>query len=838
MRRGQITISCLLLLAVVSGGLLSLVGPQDSVNPETLHPQRSILYFVWDGSAAHQEALQQTAQYKALVESGLLDYGVGLFQQSIGALSAQQSAISADELQMLDPAKHYLTSLYQNGISFSATDGTDDGLAPMATLVLHQSAEAIELVPVLLPLLGVNDQPDRRTLHGRDIFFLRNPRNPSIELTWWTEGPHLVVAIGVEPAERTIALATGNAPNVTSHPLWKKCRAGEQPFEVAATGWLRLADLRERYGRMPVPIPDLPEQVTVNDLLEIAGLQNLNSISGQFGYRGPACISRSIIDAPGPRTGLLALMDQPLFTLDDLPPLPPDSLAFAATSMNAARSYDTVLELGMKIADLLEADGSLQVRQMEEALPGLIGIDVRDDLLQSLGSIHCFYSDPAGGPFGMGFGYAASVRDSQRLTGAVNVLADQIGQMLQREELPFATRWQRKTVNGRSYLTLPLGGVAPTIGIGDNWLSIGLFPQTAHAFFLRQDGQLERWQPSEEHQTALAELPDRFSTISVNDPRAGLRALYSFVPMINSGVHSMVPAAGPGAVQAIDLPPQELVLRPLFPNISVSVPGEAGVEVISRSSVPGLPAPSAQSAVVLPVMVALLLPAVQQARQAARRTASSNNLKQIGLALHNFHEVYAHFPSATEAGTDLKPTQRLSFYFALLPFIEQSALYEAIEDQRKQAWDSQQNQPFTSMTIPTLQNPGSPGIAPATTHYLGIAGVGEDAADLPIRHERAGIFGHDRKTRIQDIADGIANTAMVTETWKDEVPWAAGGQTLISLTQEPYINGPDGMGGPYPGGCNVLMADGSVRFISELTDAAVLRAIATMAGGEVVRDLP
>ena len=68
-------------------------------------------------------------------------------------------------------------------------------------------------------------------------------------------------------------------------------------------------------------------------------------------------------------------------------------------------------------------------------------------------------------------------------------------------------------------------------------------------------------------------------------------------------------------------------------------------------------------------------------------------------------------------------------------------------------------------------------------------------------------------------------------------PWARGGEpTIRALTTKPYVNGPDGIGGPFRGGFHAAMADGSVKFISEKTDPKVLEAIATIHGGEVVGD--
>ena len=99
------------------------------------------------------------------------------------------------------------------------------------------------------------------------------------------------------------------------------------------------------------------------------------------------------------------------------------------------------------------------------------------------------------------------------------------------------------------------------------------------------------------------------------------------------------------------------------------------------------------------------------------------------------------------------------------------------------------------------------------------------------------MFGYNRKTRFADITDGTSNSIMVAESTGNTGPWGQGGaSTIRALTQQPYINGPDGIGGPFRGGCHVLMCDGSVRFVSENIDSTVMENLSTIQGGEVVND--
>ena len=288
-------------------------------------------------------------------------------------------------------------------------------------------------------------------------------------------------------------------------------------------------------------------------------------------------------------------------------------------------------------------------------------------------------------------------------------------------------------------------------------------------------------------------------------------------------------------VALADVPPSELVVRPLFPNVLVGESTNNGFRWVSRSSLPSLPfggdAGGIGSVGTIGVMTALLLPAVQQSRTAARRVQSKNNLKRLLLAMHNYHDTHNMFPTGTVKDSSEEIDDRLSWIVSILPFIEQAALYEQID--QKDGWKSDANSDWTGFNLQLLKNPAEPNDREGTTHYVGMAGIGKDAADLKVNDAKAGIFGHNRQTRMRDITDGTSNTIAITESSDHFGPWAQGGRSTIrGLTEEPYINGPDGIGSPFPGGMNAGLADGSVRFISEDIDPEVFKALITIRGGE------
>ena len=153
-------------------------------------------------------------------------------------------------------------------------------------------------------------------------------------------------------------------------------------------------------------------------------------------------------------------------------------------------------------------------------------------------------------------------------------------------------------------------------------------------------------------------------------------------------------------------------------------------------------------------------------------------------------------------------------------------------------WDDPSNVPIVVTQLDVFTNPGiGPGKSGdyPVTHYIGLAGLGADGPLLPAQSPRAGVFAYDRATASREITDGLSNTAMVSEASKDFGPWAAGGRgTIRPLIAKPCINGPDGIGGPYRGGCFMGFADGSVHFIAEKSDPAVIQAMMTINGRETV----
>ena len=206
-------------------------------------------------------------------------------------------------------------------------------------------------------------------------------------------------------------------------------------------------------------------------------------------------------------------------------------------------------------------------------------------------------------------------------------------------------------------------------------------------------------------------------------------------------------------------------------------------------------------------------------------------LSSLGRWLNGQHEKHGAFPVAVVGG-ELPREERLGWQALYREDTEQG---QRVLPDHTRGWKDPANEPFVRRRATDLLNPRVSAVAseegyPAS-HYVGVAGVGAEAATLPKSHPRAGVFGYDRRTTREDIQDGTSNTLMVVGVQDHPPAWASGTGSVRGLTAEPYLNGPDHFGTGQADGMLVLMADGNVKFLSKATDPKLMRRMAAMADG-------
>lgn len=289
---------------------------------------------------------------------------------------------------------------------------------------------------------------------------------------------------------------------------------------------------------------------------------------------------------------------------------------------------------------------------------------------------------------------------------------------------------------------------------------------------------------------------------------------------------------------------------------------------------------------IIGVLIALLLPAVQQAREAARRMSCSNNLKQLGIAAHNYHDTFSTFPSGgiipgglgvclANTSATVCTTPQYGWGTFILPFIEQGNLYESVRtasDDFSISYNAAAVQSLAETELSAYRCPSDTmgKINPfrrsvGTSNYIGIAGnTSHSSSNLFTAASWNGIFGHNSETRMRDITDGLTNTAMFGE--RDgaaqganiHLPdngrhnagiWVGVHQPtypeghfyfLNTHAQYGFINNPAEpwrpLGSMHPGGAMFTLADGSVRFVSDTIEGTTYRNLGAMSDGQILGD--
>jgi prepilin-type N-terminal cleavage/methylation domain-containing protein/prepilin-type processing-associated H-X9-DG protein len=266
---------------------------------------------------------------------------------------------------------------------------------------------------------------------------------------------------------------------------------------------------------------------------------------------------------------------------------------------------------------------------------------------------------------------------------------------------------------------------------------------------------------------------------------------------------------------------------------------------------------------IIGILVALLLPAVQAAREAGRRTQCTNNLKQIALAFHNYHDTHRSFPLL---GND---HAGYSCFVSILPFLEQQnvqQLYDFTKGNSDPANLEAVSKRLEVYVCPSaafgrhVPTECDAGRAPGT--YAVCTGSGNPLSYAPniVPHNGAIVGAGMGRTGMKSITDGTSNTFLVGEShwnypdymftsgpcsgqqrwgftyWSAPHPYSTGFATFNGFNHK-RLNGVTARLGcfrsDHPGGANFALCDGSVRFVSQTTPQSILDALATRAAGDL-----
>lgn len=199
-----------------------------------------------------------------------------------------------------------------------------------------------------------------------------------------------------------------------------------------------------------------------------------------------------------------------------------------------------------------------------------------------------------------------------------------------------------------------------------------------------------------------------------------------------------------------------------------------------------------------------------------------------------------YWPLGAAGAVQLPADTRLSWISSMLPYLEGDEAYQALHGQLNffRSWNDPANLEVAKTPLQLFTNPRLGASVTAagfpTTNYVGMGGLGADAASLDPADPRAGVFNNRHRVLLEDIKDGLSHTIAIVGVTGKLGPWAAGGDaTVRPFTGQPFVGGPDHFGSGMTGGMFVGMADGSVQFIGEDVDPNVMEQLVTINGGGI-----
>jgi hypothetical protein len=543
-----------------------LPGVVRAQEPEQLLPANTQVFVRWDGVEAHRAAYEKTALGKMMKgETGeFVTKTFAQIQDGLGSLLTVEQllgGVGPEKLQKLQAdaaeAAKLLPLLGENGFIFAVELRSIDPPAGQITIILPNAGEKpAPLFGALTLVAGLNKLDVKEVKVGKravsTIAF-----NNVVHLAWWVEGKHAVVAIGTDNAE-TMAktMGEGNHARLTANPLYKRMKEFKT-FETSARAFVDVEAVVKMAAKR--------NQETAK-MLDDLGLNGLRSLVFYSGFDGDS--ERGLVewDMPGPRKGLLSVFAGKPFRLSDVPPLPPDVINWSMMNFDPGTAYDAAFEAVQSVVGLVEPDALPHVKGFPKQANEALGIDLRKDLLGSLGGQVVFYNAPSEGPLNLGQVAMFKVKDAKKLQEALEAVVKALGK-LGATQVSLKKHTYKDVEVREVYVKQPGFIFVPTYAIHNDWLVVSLYPQPVHGYISRAKGAMDRWKPDEHTAKALESLPKEFTSISYSDPRPGLTQLLSLGPLIGGAVKSFSPETN---FDVSTIPNAQEVTRHLFPNVSVT----------------------------------------------------------------------------------------------------------------------------------------------------------------------------------------------------------------------------------------------------------------------------
>ena len=814
---GHLSVLALLFLTGGVGLPLGLPpGPEDPAVAAAA-PEECLFYLSWAGTAkpdpksvnqveqliAEPEIQQFVAEVERRIRDGL---------RAAAAREDPQAAAMVDDLMGL--VKTALTS--PGAIYVGKLDvGREPPPRIQAGAVFNLGEDAAKTRTLLEKHRKLLGEDDVKTVQiGGETFYRIKPDPDAPTCTWGVYGKHFVVGIGEGEAEAIVKRMSGTPPAWLAQI--RRQLMVERPSTVTYVNVKKIVATIEVSFR---------ESSDWQLLIRVLGLNNFTYLASVSGLDETGFVSKTLLAMEKPAGDVLSFLGRKPLEAKDLGPIPKDATLALAARFDAARFWEMLFGLAKDLPQVGDSV-ALQLGETEKKL----GFRIREDLLQSLGDVWCIYNSPGeGGLVLTGLTAVVPLKDPDRAAAAhakllafwnisaavkaarfsaVEAAGKKVPPRFREQGPPVQhVRFADKTI-------FTLSGAdrrfpfAPSWCLTDKELIVSLFPQNVKAYLSRgADFQSLAAAPE------VAELLKSEGgpvIVGYQDTPELFRLIYPIVQIAAKFMLGELQQEGIDVDVSI-LPSAASIGKHLRPAVKAVRRTKDGIEVTVRQSLPG-----SGAGALVPLGASWFLFRVGSpgaiGPPPTGRVQSVNNLKQIGLAMHNHHDAFKTLPPAYIADKSGKPL--LSWRVSILRFIEQEALYRQFH--LDEPWDSEHNKKLIPLMPEVYRAPGSKA-GPGKTNYLTVRG-------------KDTVFPGAEKISFAQIKDGTSYTIMVVEASDSSaVEWTRP-DDFVPDPKEPT----KGLVGLRPGGFLALFVEGSVHFLPASADPDKLKALFTRAGREPV----
>lgn len=800
-------VAVLVCATVIANPAIAQQDQEDSVMSH-IAPDQCLFYASWAGRGEMDpNSTNETERLMAEPEVQAFLSDIQKRLSSIPALAMRNSSDMKRGLAKTLAPKVLSTLMSQPGAMF-VTDVTpgQEGVSIEAAAVMKYGEDASSLVKSMVMMFESEDTKfEKVEISDREFFAFPVPDAPiTTKLYFGAVGENVMIAMGKKTVESTLAKMKAKVT-----PKWlenlktraKIERRGSIGFWNIEAGVEKFAPMMGEEGMK---------------IFSALGLNQIKSLETAAGLEGKGMVDRSLIRLTGEPKGLVKLLAGKPLNKKAISTIPADAMFAVAFSLDASE----VLNETIRVMEDVAPQQAEEMKMGMESFTGELGFDIQKQFLDYLGSTWTLYNGASDG-YVTGLVLTVDVKDEDGMRQSITELTGMLRGMSRNN--PEAPRIVRKRYGKTDIFTLSVPDVPlpvqPSWTISNGQMVVTLFPQTLKPIIVQS--------PDEKYLDVagyFGKEADNVTGFSYTDTKKQFEFLYSYATMGFGMIPMIADEMGGGPdgealaqmVQGIELPSSRSIHRHLLPSVSVTRLTSRGIEVETTQTVP-----TVNVAIAAPIGVALLLPAVQAARSAARRTQSANNLKQQALAMHNYHDTFKGFPAAYSNDKDGKPL--LSWRVHILPFMDENVLYEQFH--LDEPWDSEHNIKLLDKMPAVYLSPTS-NAEPGKTVYLGVGGK-NGILSAP---KKDGMIKFPKGNSFANIRDGSSNTIMAFEASDAlAVEWTK------PVEYKPTEKDVPNYFGMYPGGFNAAFGDGSVQFLSmSLNWDDTLQYLFDMNDGQVV----